>query len=341
MKVDAPLPAELADVADGARSLEAAGFDGVLSVDTAHDPFLPLAVAAGATERVDLGTSIAVAFARSPMTIAQQAHDLQRYSRGRFRLGLGSQVKPHIERRFSMPWSHPAARMRELILAVRAIWRCWNEGIPLEFRGEFYTHTLMTPFFHPGPSGFAAPPILLAAVGEAMSEVAGEVADGIILHGFTTERYVRERTLPAVHRGLERAGRDRSSFTVVHPGFVVSGRDEKERLRRDAEVRAQLAFYGSTPAYRPVLALHGWEDLAGELNTLSRRGRWEEMAALVDDEVLEAFAVVAEPGEVADRMVGRYGELVDRFQVGSIAGADPAEWAPVARRLRDLAAARA
>ena len=227
------------------------------------------------------------------MTLAMLANDLQAATRGRFILGLGSQIKPHITKRFSMPWSHPAPRMRELILAIRAIWQTWETGEPLAFRGEFYTHTLMTPFFNPGPNEFGTAKILLAGVGEVMTEVAGEVADGFLAHAFTTERYLREVSLPALERGAAKAGKTRADLTVSYPGFVVTGADEASTLAADKGVRQQIAFYASTPAYRPVLELHGWGDLQSELNTLSKRGEWVQMGELIDDDVLSAFAIVA------------------------------------------------
>ncbi|MGH9067119.1 MAG: LLM class F420-dependent oxidoreductase, partial [Acidimicrobiales bacterium] len=283
---------DLGGVGPAAAGAEAVGYDGVWSPETGHDPFLPLTIAAEHTETLELGTGIAVAFARNPMNLAMVANDLQAYSKGRFLLGLGSQIKPHIEKRFSMPWSHPAPRMRELILAMRAIWRSWHEGEALAFRGEFYTHTLMTPFFDPGPNPYGPPKVLLAAVGGRMTEVAGEVADGILVHGFTTEAYLRQVTMPALSRGMARSGRRREDFQVSYPGFVVTGTTDEEMAEAAKGVRAQIAFYGSTPAYRPVLELHGWGDLQTELNTLSKQGRWAEMGDLVTDEMLEAFAVV-------------------------------------------------
>jgi probable F420-dependent oxidoreductase len=302
----------LAHAAERAPELERLGYDGGITGETDNDPFLPLALAAEHTERLELITSIAVAFARNPMTLAQTAHDLQLLSGGRMVLGLGSQIKPHITKRFSMPWSHPAARMRELILALRAIWANWNEGEPLRFRGEFYTHTLMTPFFTPAPSPTGPPKVFLAAVGERMTEVAGEVADGLLIHAFTTERYVREVTLPALERGLAASGRARSAVQVMCPVFVVTGRDDAERAKLDRLTRSQVAFYGSTPAYRGVLAVHGWGDLQDELNRLSKQGRWDDMAALVDDDVVDAFAVVGAPDEIPGRLLARFGDLFDR-----------------------------
>src|SRR3974390_1624914 len=229
------------------------------------------------------------------MSMAVVANDLQSYSRGRFMLGLGSQIKPHIEKRYSMPWSHPAARMREYIGAMRAIWRAWDSGERLRFNGDFYTHTLMTPMFDPGPSPYGAPKVFLAAVGPRMTEVAGEVGDGLLAHGFTTERYMREVTMPAFERGLAASGRSRADVEGSYPAMIVTGLDDTEVKRAAAAVKAQLAFYGSTPAYAPVLELHGWGELHTELNRLSKRGDWATMATLIDDEVVDAFAVVGAP----------------------------------------------
>jgi probable F420-dependent oxidoreductase len=272
-------------------------------------------LAAEHTERMGLGTAIAVAFARSPMQLAYTAHDLQGYSDGRFILGLGSQVKPHVERRFSMPWSHPAPRMREFIMAMRAIWSAWNGGAKLSFRGDFYQHTLMTPFFSPPPAPGGAPEVFLAAVGEAMTTVAGEVADGLLVHAFSTERYLREVTFPALDRGLGVAGRSRADVVVSILLMIATGDTEEEMTRALASTRQQIAFYGSTRAYRGVLELHGWAGLGDELNSLSRSDRddkWEAMGGLIDDEVLRAFAIVAEPADVAAQIQRRFGGLIDR-----------------------------
>jgi probable F420-dependent oxidoreductase len=322
MKVDAGLvTANLSDVPRRIRELEEQGYDGAMSAETAHDPFFPLVLAAEHSQRIELMTSIAVAFARTPMILAGIGHDLHHFSKGRLVLGLGSQIQPHITKRFSMPWSHPARRMREYILAMRAIWAAWHEGKKLDFRGEFYTHTLMTPFFAPTEKTYGPPKVLLAAVGPLMTEVAGEVADGMIVHGFTTERYLREVTLPAVERGLAKSGRTRKDFQISYPIFVVTGRDEKAFLASRTGVSRQIAFYGSTPAYKPVLDLHGWGALQGELNALSKQGKWEEMGKRIDDDILEAFAVVAEPDQVIARVKKRLGGVVDRVSVGLDFGA--------------------
>lgn len=313
MKIDGAIGFDPFGIGAAARRLEAAGYDGAWAPETGRDPFLPLAVAAEATERLELATGIAVAFARNPMTLAMLANDLQQLSKGRFILGLGSQIKPHITKRFSMPWSHPAARMREMILAIRAIWTTWATGEALNFRGDFYTHTLMTPFFDPGPNPFGNPRVLLAAVGELMAEVAGEVGDGLLVHPFTTARYLREVSLPALERGAAKAGKRRADLTVALPGFVVTGTSEEEIEAHAKAAKGQLAFYGSTPAYRPVLELEGWGDLQHELHSRSKRGEWASMGELIDDEVLDAFAVVAPLEEVATRILERWGGLVDRF----------------------------
>ena len=312
MKIDAGIVGEydLSGVPERARKLEAEGYDGIGSAELASDPFLPLVLAAEHTERVELSTSIAVAFARNPMTVALQAHDLHAYSKGRFVLGLGSQIRPHIEKRFGMPWSRPAARMREFVLALRAIWDCWYNGEPLCFEGEFYRHTLMTPMFVPPERGYGAPRVFLAAVGPRMTEAAAEVADGLIAHAFTTERYLRAVTLPAVERGLARAGRRREDFEICAPLFVRAAGDESERV---VALRRQIAFYGSTPAYRPVLALHGWGEMQTELNRMSKRGEWVEMGRLIEGDVLDAFCLSAPPEGFADELAGRFGGLIDRF----------------------------
>jgi probable F420-dependent oxidoreductase len=313
MKIDAGLPGSLGDVPRQAKQLEAQGFDGLLSAELSHDPFFPLLLAAEHTERIELMTSIAVAFARNPMLLANIGNDLQAISNGRFSLGIGSQIAPHITKRFSMPWSHPAARMREFILAMRAIWRCWYEGEKLDFRGDFYTHTLMTPMFTPTDNPHGAPPVLLAAVGPKMTEVSGEVADGMLVHSFTTRRYLEQATLPAIERGLAASGRTREGFQLCYPAFVVTGADEKEWEAARTAVTRQLGFYGSTPAYRGVLELHGWGELQTELNVLSKRGEWETMGERITDDILEEFAVVAEPEKVASALRERFGGLVDRL----------------------------
>ena len=312
MKVDGGVGWDLSKVGAQARELEEMGYSGIQSAETSHDPFLPLAFAAQHTSKVDLITGIAVAFARTPMVLAQIGHDLNATSEGRFVLGLGSQIRPHITKRFSMPWSHPAARMREFILALKAIWANWYTGEPLAFTGKFYTHTLMTPFFTPTNTEHGAPRVFLAAVGPRMTEVAGEVADGIIVHAFTTEKYLRETTIPAIERGLAKSGRTRDDFEISYPCFVVTGRDEKEEASAAQATRQQIAFYGSTPAYKPVLDSVGAGELQPQLNAMSKQGRWVEMAELIDEDLMRNFAVVAEPDDIATGIKERYGDIVDR-----------------------------
>ena len=334
MRIDGGIGGSLSTVADQAAALEKRGYDGVMSAETSHDPFLPLLLASQSTERVDLMTAIAVAFARNPMTLAQTSWDLQEASGGRFILGLGSQIKPHITRRFSMPWSHPADRMREMIQAIRAIWACWNDGTKLDFRGDFYQHTLMTPFFNPGPNPHGDARIFLAGVGERMTEVAGEVADGFICHSFTTRRYLDEVTIPNLQRGREKAGATLDGFEITGPMFVVTGRDEAEMARAATGIRQQIAFYGSTPAYRKVLELHGWGDAQDELNRMSKDGRWQEMGVLVTDEMLHEFAVVAPVDELAGALTARWGDALARLSFYAPYELDAAQWDQIVADLK-------
>lgn len=341
MKVDGGLglTPDIPTIVANATAQEAAGYDGVWTAETSHDPFLPLVLAAEHTERLELGTSIAVAFARNPMLLANLGWDLQALSKGRFHLGLGTQIKPHITKRFSMEWSRPAARAREMIAAIQAIWATWLTGEPLRFRGEFYTHTLMTPFFTPDRSDLGdvgLPKIWLAGVGELMTQTAGEVADGFICHGFTTERYLREVTLPNLQEGRERAGKSMEGFLISGPFFVVTGHTDEEFARSDAATRQQIAFYGSTPAYRKVLELHGWDDLHPRLHSLSKQGDWEAMGQLITDDVLEAFAVVAAPELVADELHHRYGDVVDRISFYAPGQSNSTQWRPVMDALKSF-----
>jgi probable F420-dependent oxidoreductase len=312
MKVDGGIGWELDKVGAEAKALEEMGYSGIMTAETSHDPFFPLLVAAMNTERVELMTGIAVAFARTPMVLANIGHDLNAVSKGRFVLGIGSQIRPHITKRFSMPWSAPAARMREFILAMRAIWATWHEGKPLEFAGRFYTHTLMTPFFTPTNNEYGAPKVFLAAVGPLMTEVAGEVADGVIIHAFTTEKYLRETTLPALEKGFERAGKSRKDFEISYPVFVVTGKDDKAIEAAKVATKRQIAFYGSTPAYKPVLDSIGVGHLQSDLNSMSKQGRWEEMGHLITDDILKEFAVIGAPSTIAGQIKSRYGDLIDR-----------------------------
>lgn len=316
LKVDAAVVGQLSHVPAAARTLEQRGYDGCWTAEINHDPFLPLTLAAEHTSDIELGTSIAVAFARTPMTVAQIGWDLQEYSCGRFILGLGSQIKPHVEKRFSMPWGKPVARMREFVMALREIWACWHHGDPLNFEGEFYTHKLMTPMFVPPRHPYGSPKVFVAAVGDRMTEMCGEVADGLLAHAFSTRRYIREVTIPTLTRGIERSGRRRSDVEVASPLFVVTGHDEQQMAAAAVATRKQIAFYASTPAYRTVLELHGWGDLQTELHRLSRDGDWDTMGSLIDDTLLAEFAVVAPVGDLADKIRTRCDGLIDRVLVG-------------------------
>jgi probable F420-dependent oxidoreductase len=319
-----------ADVEAAALAAEADGYDGFGVAETRHDAFVSLAIAARATTSITVQSGIAVAFARNPMNLAMLANDIQLIAEGRFQLGLGSQVRPHIERRFSMPWSHPAARMEEFIAAIRAIWSTWATGEKLAFRGQFYQHTLMTDFFNPGPNPHGNPPIFLAAVGELMTAAAGRVADGMLCHSFTTEAYLRERTLPA----LRSARGNLEGFTLCLPVLAAIGTDDRTLAEAQAAVRAQIAFYGSTPAYRPVLDMHGWGALHEQLNQLSRRQEWAEMGKLITDDVLDAFAVSGSPAEVAATVQQRYGDIIDRISLYTPHAPDRADLTAVTAALR-------
>ena len=334
MKVDGNLITDLAAVPARVKELEDLGYDGAVSVETNHDPFLPLVLAAEHSNRIELLTEVAIALARNPMTVAYSAHDINVQAEGRLVLGLGSQTSAHITKRFGMPWSSPAARMREFILAVKAIWANWNEGEPLKFRGDFYQHTLMTPFFSPGQSPFGRPRVYLGALGEKMAEVAGEVADGILVHPMATERYMREVTLPAIDRGLAKAGRSRADFTVGITPFLVSGPDEKSAADALLAIRLQIAFYASTPAYRPVLELHGWGDVQPELNSLSKEGRWLEMGEVISDEMIDTFAVQGSLDRLADAILERFAGIPDRVSLNLQWGEDRAAWRAFLEALR-------
>ncbi len=334
MKVDLTLSGKPGDW-DTAADAEQLGYDGAWLSEIKHDPFAMLSIIATRTERVQLGTAIALAFARNPMSMAVLANDVQLYSQGRFILGVGSQIKPHITKRFSMPWSAPAERMREYLLAMRAIWASWATGEPLRFLGEHYTHTIMTPMFDPGPNPYGNPPIILAGVGPLMTKVAGETADGFFVHGFSTERYLRENTLPRLLEGRAAAGKtDLDGFEVSGLPFIVTGETEKQIAAADTAVRKQIAFYGSTPAYWQVLETHGWDELGPELNAMSKRGEWDEMGRRIDDDVLDAFAIVAPPEQVAATMLARYGDIFTRVGFYAPYALPDGFWAPIMREVQ-------
>jgi len=321
---------DLKDVPVLARACEAIGFDALWTSETQHDPFLPLALVAEHTQRIHFGTAVAIAFARSPMALAYTAWDLAKQSNGRFILGLGTQVKAHVERRFGMTWGPPVARLREFVLAMRAVWDCWQNRTRLNFRGEHYKLTLMSPFFNPGPIDHPAVPIYIAGVGQPLCRLAGEVADGFLVHPYHTPKYLAEVIRPAIAAGVNKAGR--SANDVIVSGTVFVALDESEREM----ARMQISFYASTPSYRPVLDLHGWGHVGEQLSALAARGKWDEMPALISDEMLEAFAVIATWDDVADRVRVRYDGLVDRigFYRPFEPGVDEERWQAVATKLR-------
>ncbi|HWP66907.1 MAG TPA: TIGR03617 family F420-dependent LLM class oxidoreductase [Candidatus Limnocylindria bacterium] len=335
MKIDGALvAADLTQTGAAARQLERWGLDGLLSFEGAHDPFLPLAVAAEHTSRVELTTAVAIAFARNPMGCAYLANDLQLLSRGRFRLGLGSQIRPHVERRFGQPWSRPNARMREFVRAIRAIWRAWDTGERLDFRGEFYTHTLMTPFFSPGPNPHGRPPVALAGFGPAMIGVAGEVADAWIVHPLNSPAYVEAVALPALERGLARAGRTRRDVEVDCQTITMIGATDAEIARARSKAKAQIAFYGSTPAYKVMLDHHGWGALQPELNRLSKQGAWTEMIGLVSDEMLDTIGVSGTPA-AAGRALRARNAWADRTSLVLYNETDPEAVADLVRAFKE------
>ncbi len=308
---------DLNKVPDSIQRSEAAGYDMVTTQENRHDPFLPLAVAAVSSQRIELATSISIAFARSPMVFANLGWDLQKASAGRFVLGLGSQVKGHNERRFSVPWSAPAPRLKECVLAIRAIWDCWSKGEKLDFHGEHYTFSLMTPNFTPESMAPPPPPITIAAVGPAMMRVAGEVCDGARLHAFCTRKYLEEVALPRLDKALTASGRSRGNFEISGGGFVATGATDEAVARAFEWIRVRVGFYGSTRAYWPVFAAHGLEDLGEKLNHMSKAGQWDAMAAEVSDDVVNLFAAVGRHDQLAAAMTDRFGGLVDTVGAGT------------------------
>lgn len=313
--------------------LEEIGYDGAFSFEAKHDPFLPLALAADRTTHLRLGTAVAIAFARNPMNLANLAYGVQTLSGGRFVLGLGSQVKPHIENRFSMPWSRPAARMREIVLAIKAIFDAWEGKAPLRFEGELYRHTIMIPAFNPGPNPFGPPPVFLGGFLPKMTEVAGEVADGFIAHPFNSRESLLANTIPSLERGLARSGRSLGDLELICATLVVTADDEDAFEQSKEAARKQLAFYGSTPAYRSTLDHHGWGDLHTELNRLSKAGGWDAMTELIDDEILETIAVVGPRNQIADRLRARL-EGIGDVSLTHNRAPDPDHWADIVRTLR-------
>lgn len=305
------------DLARTAALLEDCGCHGFYLAELTHDPFPGVAVAATGASRLVFGTSIALAFTRSPTTLAYTAHDLAIATGGRFILGLGPQVRPHIERRFGLAWGEPARRMRETVLAMRAVWDCWNHDAPLDFQGEFFRLSLMPPAFRPAPAPPGPPPVYLAAVGPKMAEIAGEVADGLFVHAFASPAYVREVLLPAVERGLARSGRTRAQFQLCYSAFVADTTAAESRTAAQAQARNSVAFYASTPDYRRVLDLHGLGDLQPKLRAMTRSGDWAAMAGEIDDEVLDLFSITGSPGEIREGLARRWDGLVDQISINA------------------------
>jgi probable F420-dependent oxidoreductase len=315
MKVETALPiGDLSQVAAAAREAEELGYDGVLSFEVGHDPFLPLAIAAEHTQKVTLGSAVAIAFPRSPMVVAQMAWDIQALSRGRLLLGLGTQVKGHNERRYSTPWPSPAGpRLREYILVLRAIWDSWQNKSRPDFRGKHYTYTLMTPFFDPGPIEHPHIPIHISAVNPYMCRLAGELCEGVRLHGFCTPKYLREVILPNMEGAARKAGRSLKDIDISGGGFIITGESEEDVERQKEAIRAQIAFYGSTRTYKGVLDIHGWGETCLRLHRLAAEGKWAEMRQQISDEMLDQFAVIGTYDEIVARIRERWGGIVNRI----------------------------
>jgi len=328
MKFDASLLVhKLEQMPALARFADDAGFDGIWTFETAHEPFLPLALAAEHSSRLSLGTSIAVAFLRSPDILAQIAWDLARYSRGRFILGLGTQVKGHNERRFGIKWEKPVEKIREVILAIRAIWDCWQNRTRLNFQGEFFKLTLMTPFFSPEPHDYHHIPIFVAGVNPRMCQLAGELCEGFHAHPLHSARYLRERVLPNLEIGLAHSGRERKSIEVSSSILVIPT-DDPKAVAYESEVRDQIAFYASTPAYRPVFEVEGWGEVADQLQGLAVRGQWKEMPSLITDEMFDRFTVRGTWAELPGKVSKRYNGLLDRvsYYFPLVPGENESKW---------------
>ena len=302
---------KLNDIGGVCHNLETLGFTDLSAQENKQDAFLPLAIAATNSKAMHLRTSVSIAFARSPMSSAMLSWDIQAASKGRFTLGLGSQVKGHNVRRFSVPWSPPAPRIREYVQSVRAIWDCWENGTRLDYQGEHYQFSLMTPNFTPEPLGTPVPKIQIAAVGPAMMKVAAEECDGVMLHGFCTRKYLQERIMPRLEKGLESAGRSRGQFEISGGGFVATGPDDEAVQKLFEWVRMRIGFYGSTPSYWPVFEVHGLEDLGLKLNEMSKKGQWDEMTKEISDDVVHLFAAVGRHDELVGVLTDRFGGMTD------------------------------
>ncbi len=326
---------DLNSVAAEAAWAESMGYNGISTNETAHDPFIPLILAATATSRVTLETHVAIAFPRSPMVLAYTARDLQDLSRGRFRLGLGTQVKGHIERRFSTSWESPGPRLREYVQSLRHIWDCWAQGHPLDFQGKFYQFSLMTPFFSPGPSEYAPQDVFTAAVNAYNCRVAGEVSDGLVLHSLNSPKYIKEVVKPNLAAGARRAGRDPSTVKLSGGGFIITGLNRASIRSMVPQVRRRIAFYSSTRTYLPVLESHGFQEVGQRLHQMSLNNQWSEMGELISDEMVETFTVIGEYDEIAAKLVQRYGGLLDEVNL-TVTTASPPEQEQLRKIIRQL-----
>lgn len=336
MKIDGPFYAQMSGAAEEAKRLAGIGYDGVYSLEGSWDPFFPLALASEHAPELDIATGIAVAFPRNPSHIAYQAWDLQTFSKGKFSLGIGSQIKAHIEKRFGVEFSPPAARMREYILAVKAFFDCWQNGSKLNFEGKYYRHTLMTPMFNPGPNEYGVPPIMLGALGPKMTEVAGEVADGLIVHPFNSMPFLEEKALPAVKLGLEKSGRSMDDFCLQVNAIIITGETEEQYQAAEKSVKDLLGFYASTPAYAPPMAAVGLGDLQPKMNALSKQGKWDELANHVDDHFVDAFCTRGKPEEIAGKLKQKYGAYADRLAIYAPYAAPDSMWKRIISDLKAL-----
>ncbi|MEH6605006.1 MAG: TIGR03617 family F420-dependent LLM class oxidoreductase [Pseudomonadales bacterium] len=336
MKIDGPFYATVDNATTEATRMKDIGYDGVYTLEGNTDPFFPLVLASQAEPELDISTAIAVGFPRNPLHLAYQAWDLQKLSRGKFYLGLGSQVKAHIERRFGIPFSPPAPRMKELIQATKAFFDCFQNGSELNFQGKYYQHSLMTPMFNAGPNPYGIPPILLGAVGPRMTRVAGEVADGLIVHPFHTMPFLQETQMPVITSALAESGRSREDFLLSISAICITGNTEEEYLAAKNTVKGLLGFYGSTPAYRPPMEAVGLADLQPTLNRLSKAGKWEEMGNMVSDEFVEAFAVCGPPETIAQQLWDKYGSMANRLSIYAPYQTTPDVWPGIIAQLKQL-----
>jgi len=337
-KVDGPLYSTLGGAAEEAKALAEVGYDGIYTLEGAHDPFYPLIIASEHAPTLDIMTSIAVSFPRNPLHLAYQALDLQTFSKGKFYLGLGSQIKPHIEKRFGVDFSPVAARMREQILAIKAIFNCFQNGEKLNFQGKYYRHTLMAPMFNPGPCEYGLPPIFTGGFGPKMCQMAGEAADGLIIHPFNNLPYVDDHALKNIQIGLDKASRSHEDFTLSLAAMVITGTNEEHYENAYKGVRSLLAFYGSTPAYLPAMEAIGFADLQPELNRLSKENKTDEMDALISDEFIQHFAVMGEPKDIAEKIVNKFSHLsnLSRLSIYAPYFAEPDLWKGIIADIKKL-----